>query len=314
MLYDVYNIDGENLKYNLVCPEKYGAVGDGISDDSSVIQLALNNGGLVLFSSNKIYKVTQTLRVSKDTIIDLNGATIYSTNKHLLYNFLSTDTFTGYDGNGNITIKNGTIIGGAISFAHGKNIRLKNVKFQNSLNDHFLEIAGCNNYEIINCEFIGMADVQTSVYEYINLDPCIYTAFPWLPKDSAFYDGTKNNNIKVTDCYFSLGDAEYAYGYNAFGVHGVWNTSTFHENITLKNNKIRGFTGCGVRLNNMQNVWLFGNDIHVDGDGVRIGDVGQSTNVIIKGNVISASGTAITKANSSTVFQSADNDINPTFS
>ena len=311
----LYMYNGTDLNIDdYVTPEMYGAKGDGTADDSTAIQNAVNNKGLVLFSAGKNYKVTSTIRLGKDTVLNLNGSTITSTNKHLFFNFLSTDTFTGYTGNGNITIKNGTIIGGAISFAHGKNIRLENMIFTNSLNDHFLEIAGCNNYEIINCQFIGMADVQTSVYEYINLDPCVYQAFPWLPNGSAFYDGTKNNGIKVIDCYFSLGDNEYAYGYNAFGVHGIWDENTFHEEIALVNNKIRGFTGCGFRLNNMRNVYLVGNDIRVAGDGIRVGDVGQSTDVLIKANVISASGTAITKDNNSTVFQSVDNDINPTFS
>lgn len=311
---NVYDIDGNSLDYGcVVCPEQYGALGNGISDDSSAIQSALNNSGVILFSSKKTYKVTTTLRVKANTVIDLNGATINSTNKHLLFNFLSSDTFTGYNGNGNITVKNGTIIGGAISFGHGDCILLENVIFKDSLNDHFLEIAGCRNYIIRNCKFVGMADVQTSVYEYINLDPCVHQAFPWLADGSAFYDGTKNDGITVDNCFFSLGEGEYAYGFNAFGVHGIWDANTFHQNIVLINNVINGFTGCGLRLNNMNNVYVYGNKINVAGDGIRIGDVGQSTKVLIKANVIAASGTAITKANSSTVFQSDDNDINPIF-
>lgn len=310
----LYNLEGSMITESFITPEMYGALGDGTTDDSTAIQSALDVGGLIVFKTGVVYKIAQTLRIKKNTVIDLNGAVINSTNKHLLYNFVSTDTFTGYNGNGNITIKNGTIIGGAISFAHGKSIFLENIAFRNSLNDHFLEIAGCDGYTIKNCSFVGMEDVQTSVYEYINLDPCVYQAFPWLDSSSVFYDGTKNNNIKVEDCYFAIGSDSYAYGFNAFGVHGQWDANTFHSNIVFKNNKLRGFTGCGVRLNNMQGVFVFGNDISVTGDGIRVGDVAQSTNVIIKGNVIVANGSAITKANNSTVFQATDNDINPTLS
>lgn len=310
----LYNYQGGIVSASYVSPEQYGAVGDGTADDSLAIQNAVNNKGLILFESGKNYKVTSTIRLAKDTIIDLNGATIISTNKHLFFNFLSGDTFTGYTGNGNITIRNGTIIGGAISFAHGDGIRLENVRFQNSLNDHFLEIAGCKNYAIVGCSFVGMADVQTSVYEYINLDPCTYTAFPWLTNGSDFYDGAKNDGITVHDCYFALGESSYNYGFNAFGVHGVAGQSVKHKNIKLIENTLRNFTGCGFRINDMEDVYIANNDINVTGDGIRVGDVGQSTYVTIKGNVITASGTAVTKANSSTVFQSADNDINPTFS
>lgn len=310
----LYDYEGALVIEIYVAPETYGAVGDGVTDDSVALQNAFDNNREVVFTTGKTYKVTSTLRVAGNTVLNLNGATILSTNKHLLFNFLSTDTFTGYNGNGNITLKNGTIIGGAISFAHGENILLENVKFLNSLNDHFLEIAGCKNYKIKGCSFVGMADVRTSVYEYINLDPCVHQAFPWLTDGSAFYDGTKNDGVIAEDNHFSIGADDFAYGYNAFGVHGEWDSSTFHKNILLRGNTLRGFTGCGFRLNNMQNVYVFGNDISVSGDGVRVGDVARSTNVLIKANVISVSGTAVTKANNSTVFQSADNDINPTFS
>lgn len=310
----IYDYAGNAVLQVHVTPEMFGAVGNGTTDDSVALQSALNEKGIVVFKNGVAYKVTQTLRINKDTTIDLNGSTILCTNKHLLFNFANTDTFTGYNGNGNITIKNGTIIGGAISFGHGENIWLENIKFKDSLNDHFLEIAGCKNYVVEGCSFIGMADSQTSVYEYINVDPCTRPAFPWLPDGSAFYDGTKNDGISINNCYFSLGSDDYEYGFNAFGVHGVAGQSVKHKNIRLTNNNVIGFTGCGFRINDMENVYIAQNDIHVAGDGIRVGDVGQSIDVLIKANVISASGTAITKANSSTVFQSADNDINPTFS
>lgn len=309
----LYDFSGSVKATSFATPEAYGAVGDGVVDDSSAIQNVINDKGLIVFTAGKNYKVTNTIRISKDTCIDLNGSTIISTNKHLFFNFLTSDVFTEYNGNGNITIKNGTIVGGAISFAHAENVKLENVNFKNSLNDHFLEICGCKNYVIENCSFVGMADVQTSVYEYINLDPCTHSAFPWLTNGSAFYDGIKNNGIKIRNCLFALGESTYSYGFNAFGVHGVAGVNDKHKRIEVVNNRITGFTGCGLRINDMEDVVIFDNYINVVGDGIRVGDVGQSTNVLIKGNVISATGTPVTKENSSTVFQSADNDINPTF-
>ena len=145
-MHKLYNYQGNSLNIDdYVTPEMYGAKGDGTTDDSTAIQNAVNNKGLVLFSSGKNYKVTSTIRLGKDTVLDLNGSTITSTNKHLFFNFLSTDTFTGYAGNGNITIENGTIIGGAISFGHGENIVLENVIFKDSLNDHENQLSAHQN-------------------------------------------------------------------------------------------------------------------------------------------------------------------------
>lgn len=316
----IYDILGEDVYSKLITsvffPESYGAKGDGITNDKIAIQNAVNNGGLILFSPGKHYKTNDVIRLVGDTVLDLNGSTIECTNKHMFFNFLGNSTFTGYNGNGNIIIRNGRLVGGATSFGHAKNVLLENILFENSHNDHFIEICACNNYVIRNCSFIGMEYLTTSVMEYINIDPCYRGPFPWLDNaSSAFYDGTINNGIYIDNCRFSIGDGDYAYGYNAIGVHA--SDGAKHQNIRITNNEVLGFTGCGLRINNMNNILIGNNTIKLtanDSNGIRIGDIVQSTNVLIKGNVISASGTAVTKANSSTVFQSTDNDINPTFS
>lgn len=317
---DIYNIRGDVLigsaLINVLTPEMFGAVGDGITNDRTAIQTAVNNGGHVLFSTGKHYIINDVVRLTENTVLDLNGGTLECTNKHMFFNFLGNSMATGYDGNGNITIRNGKLVGGAISFGHAKNVLLENVIFENSHNDHFLEICACNNYIVRNCRFVGMEYLTTSVMEYINIDPCARGPFPWLDSaNSPFYDGTVNDGITIEECYFSIGSDTYAYGFNAIGVHA--SDGQKHQNIRIVNNEIIGFTGCGMRINNMNGVLIDGNLVIVPAsgaNGIRVGDVAQSTKVVIKGNVITAGGTAVTKANSSTVFQSSDNDINPTFS
>ena len=72
------------------------------------------------------------------------------------------------------------------------------------------------------------------------------------------------------------------------GVHGV-NAQGIHQNIVVKNSIIKGFTGCGIRINAMQDVFIAGNQIDVIGDGVIVGDVASANNVIIIDNYINSS-------------------------
>ena len=299
----IYDVDGnqiaESVSSAISVVGSFGAVGDGTTDDTSAIQSAVNNKGLLVFETGKTYRVTSTIRIPKNVVIDLNGSTIVSEYKHLFFNFLSTDTsFTGYNGNGNITIKNGTIVGGAISFAHGENIVIDNVQFKNSINDHFLEIAGCKAYSIRNCSFVGMENLNTSVLEYINIDPCVYGNFPWVSNGSAFYDNTVNDGIYIRNCKFSLGSGTYAYGYNAVGVHSTGGVSAKHTNINIVGNDIKGFTGCGLRINMMNGVFIDENNIQTVGNGIVLGDVSDCENIVIKDNyVVSSNGSKLVKTN-----------------
>lgn len=288
----VYDISGNVMEINFVTPEMYGAKADGITDDSAAIQSAVNQKGLILFAAGKTYKVTSTIRVPKDTVIDLNGSTILSTNKHIFYNFLEGDSYGAYNGNGNITIANGTIIGGCISFIHGYQITLRNIKFKNTLNDHYIEICACNGYEVDGCTFVGMTNITGATLEYINIDTnATYSAFPHNTTsryDANFYDSTVNKNIRIINSTFALGTDTYAYGFNAIGVHGRGTTGTYNKDVWITDNNIIGFTGCGIRVNAMDNVYLANNKIDVAGDGIRIGDVADSKNIIIMDNYVKA--------------------------
>jgi len=81
-------------------PEDYGAVGDGITDDTNAFQIALNIGKSVK-CYKKEYKVFGVLQVPSNILIDLNGATI-NINGQTLFNI---------SGKENVVIKNGKITG-----------------------------------------------------------------------------------------------------------------------------------------------------------------------------------------------------------
>lgn len=297
----IYKIDGSIIDNLLFTPEAYGAVGDGIADDTQAVQSAINNK-YVSCMSGKTYKITSKLRIKEGGFINLNGSTLLCVGTHLLFNFDDGDSYSGYNGNGNITICNGTIVGGCISFIHGEHIRLSNLHFRNALNDHFMEICACKDYVISDCSFVGMAYRENAALEYINIDTnASYSAFPHNKSgqnDPIFYDMSTNEDIVVRNCYFALGESTYAYGFDAVGIHSRNVSNTYAENITIENNQILGFTGCGIRVNAMDGAYVFSNNIQTVGDGIRIGDVADVKNVVIKDNyVTSSSGGRLVKTN-----------------
>lgn len=280
-----------------VTPEQFGAVGNGIADDTTSFQNALNSGKPIMCLS-KAYKITDTLRIKGDTLINLNGSEIVSTRKHLFYNFLDDDVFMGYSGNGNIMIYNGTIIYGSVAFWHCENILFDNVNFKNCGNNHFIEICACKNFVIRNCSFIGMSyNGDNAFHEYINIDPCTTTVSTYFTGGSfpaGNYDGTKNNGIKILNCYFNINenDANYQTMDDAIGCHTPLHQQ--HENIMIDGCFIYNFTQRGVRLSDMKNVVFQNNDLesHVNANHAVYSATDDDTlyasleNAIIQNNIL----------------------------
>lgn len=145
------------IKKDYITPEMFGAVGDGVQDDTNAIQSALSNGTTIIFS-NKKYKCTDKLDVS-DKII---------------YGFDATIDFADYKGgdcvisNGNHTKINGINICNTAS-ASGYALKLiyianygsiENVQIRNCKNGIYISGSWYNNLSNI---LIQSSDSESGV-------------------------------------------------------------------------------------------------------------------------------------------------------
>lgn len=240
---------------------------------------------------NGTYNFNTTFRLNSDTKLILNDSILNFENQHAFYNFKSDDEFLEYNGNGNIEVVGGTIIGGSFSLCHAKNIKFTNVNFEKCLNNHVFELMALNNVLIKSCKFSGTTD--SSVYkECIQIDDCTYSNFPWFNEDNPTYDLTHCKNICVDGCTFERNeDSDYSFN-TGVGTHTHTTDGEHHENITIINNTFTDFNSCGVRLNNSKNVKISNNnftstDLTYKGNAIRFGyyaeDVEISNNTFNNG-------------------------------
>ena len=216
------------------------------------IQTAISTpGSKVVEFETGTYNLDNIIHLVGNTTIELNGSTLNFSNNHGFFNFVNTDTPTGYNGNGNIKILNGTIKGGAISFCHAQNVEIKNINFIDITNDHVLEIAGCSNYTVDNCYFEGVAvqDSSRNYVECIQIDDMTRTNFPWFASgNNTPYDNTPNDLINIKNCTFKP-DPEKSENfviYTCIGGH-TYISNNPNKNINIENCYFTGYSYAGVR-------------------------------------------------------------------
>lgn len=97
------NIGGWMSSDNMRSIESFGAVGDGLTDDSTAINAALASGKNILFGFQKTYKTvaTLTLPTTGSRIIDFNNSTITNNDNVIM-------TITGQTSGLRYILKNGT--------------------------------------------------------------------------------------------------------------------------------------------------------------------------------------------------------------
>ena len=171
----------EAVSERFVTPEMFGAVGDGVADDTESIQAAVNNGRCV-FANGKMYFISAMIVVPDNSFVDLNGSTVV---RGFGKNYYGTFKI----GNGT-KLCNGIINGnytenqyGDMDYIHhadvwisGEHNEVFGVKFIDSMGE---SIKVENSYNSIHsCEFTTFADhciyckesvVGTAIRESVNI-------------------------------------------------------------------------------------------------------------------------------------------------
>lgn len=231
----------QDLDPRFVDVKKYGAKGDGITDDTKAIDTAFMNGSTIYFPRGT-YLLNTCLFYESDPskaaalevhsghrlIFDPDAVLLRGSDAvtHMLYTG-NTIIDTGYNGASDIEIIGATFDENeslstnctALNLSHAKNVKIKNCKFINSSGTwHSIEVNSSKDVYISECVFENNENKED-----IQIDSAGGTG------NLGSNDGTACDNIHIYNCTFDT------QGHVAIGGHdGGW-----HKNIRVYNNMFR---------------------------------------------------------------------------
>lgn len=247
---------GETESTSIVSVKQFGAMGDGLTDDTTAIQSALNScensGGLIYFPAGTYIITNGMYCYSNTTLLFDKGARLLrnASINNILRTYSNTSTLA-YDGCHDITVIGATfdnntgIDQGCAMFAmrHAKNIKLIDCTFLHQTSGaHCIECNSSKNVIIENCTFDEI--ITTSEYgESIQLDGAIkrVSAYPWdcAADDDMCNDNTGCENIEIKGCVFNMNTISPSIGNH--GTTELYDPIT-HKNINIHDNTFKDAT------------------------------------------------------------------------
>lgn len=235
---------GNTIPVHFASVGDFGAVADGITDDASAIQSALDafkdTGGIIYFPFGTYLIKTPVLFYSNQTLWFENGAVLLQgADIDSLLRSYCQSSYTEYNGVHNALIYGGAFDGGdyetdntLVGVGHAKNITFENCTFKNAYGTwHDLEINSSYNCKIINCDFEGSRKTGQNA-ELIQIDGALSTmVYPWTGFN---VDQTISKYIEIVGCIFHDDTVSPAIGNHA---------DAAHEFVRIHDCIFDGFTG-----------------------------------------------------------------------
>lgn len=254
--------------HECVAPEQFGAVGDGVADDTAAVNAAILKAsetcGRVCFDGVKHYRCDGIVQLASNVELAMNGCAM---TVRKIFTFDRNDPALAYDGFHDIIVRDGVFCSiNSFAVAHMKNLLIENCTFLKCVGNHFIEMCASQNVTVRNCRFFGQ-ETEGGIREMLQFDVCEPSSFrSFADKNSAAYDRTPLDQVLIEGCFFSSyqeGETYYPM-HCAIGGH-VCNTEQ-NTNLIIRNCKITGSDANGIFLNNWNHALIEGCTIDDIGD------------------------------------------------
>lgn len=300
-----------DVYFPMYTPQMRGAKGDGIQDDTpfiqSILDIAKTKGAVYCHIPKGVYRITGRLYLSKNTkiVMDKEARLLRDWAGGFFLNGRSTDNFTEYNGNGNITIEGGILDGNilnrnnsfnAIGLGHGYNIVLRDVEILDVRGAHAVDLNSSRDVLIEGCKFKGYdinytvdGDGASYMREAIQVSSHTEAGFNGFGE----FDGTPCMNVTIRNNYFGASANRPAYPCGV-GNHGH-TPGSFIKHVRIYDNTFDGCTYAGIRPYKYENTTIKNNTFinceygvrfsNPDGKGTYDNGVPEAgKNLIIEGN------------------------------